>query len=155
MTISPIETRYAGCRMRSRLEARHAVLLDHLGITWEYEAQGFQLASGKRYLPDFKLPDLKLFLEIKGTEPGAADLDKIREFAVAAHAHGYVTLLLVGDIPRPLPDTVDIQARSFLVRKGKPVWDVTTDWMPAAHASQLRAALTAARSARFEFGESG
>lgn len=154
VTIKAIETRYAGCRFRSRTESRWAVFLDHLGIAWEYEPQGFQLASGTRYLPDFKLPDLKLFLEIKGVEPGAADLDKVREFAVAAHAHGYVTLLLVGDIPRPRPDTVGLPARSFLVR-GKKVADVTTDWVPATHASQLRAALTAARSARFEFGESG
>ena len=154
MTISPIETRYAGCRFRSRTEARFAVLLDRLSLTWEYEGQGFQLPSGRRYLPDFKLPDLKIFLEIKGAEPTQRELGKVREFAVAAHEYGYVTLMLVGGVPRPEPDTVCIPARAFLVRKGDAI-DVTTDWMPAPHASQLRAALTAARSARFEFGESG
>lgn len=55
MTIKAIETRYAGCRFRSRLEARWAVFFDHLGIPWEYEPQGYELPSG-RYLPDFWLP---------------------------------------------------------------------------------------------------
>lgn len=35
-----LTTRYAGCRFRSRLEARWAVFFDHLGIEWEYEPQG-------------------------------------------------------------------------------------------------------------------
>jgi hypothetical protein len=95
-----------------------------------------------------------MFLEIKGVEPTQRELSKVREFAVAAHAHGYVTLMLVGGIPRPGPDTVDIPARSFLVT-GKTVQDVRTDWMPGHTAQALRDALTAARSARFEFGESG
>jgi hypothetical protein len=154
--IQAIPTRYAGCHFRSRLlEARWAVLLSNLGIAWEYEPQGFQLPSGKRYLPDFRLPELRMFLEIKGAEPAGADLDKVREFAVAAHAYGYVTLMLVGDIPRPEPETVDIPARAFLIEGGR-VADVTTDWMPGnAAAPDLRNALTAARSARFEFGQSG
>lgn len=54
MTIRPIETRYAGFRFRSRLEARWAVFFDTLGIKWEYEPQGYML-DGKPYLPDFKL----------------------------------------------------------------------------------------------------
>lgn len=55
--IQPIETRYAGCRFRSRLEARWAVFFDHLGIHWEYEPEGYQLQSGW-YLPDFRLHGL-------------------------------------------------------------------------------------------------
>jgi hypothetical protein len=128
--------------------------MDRLSLTWEYEGQGFQLPSGRRYLPDFKLPDLKIFLEIKGAEPTQRELSKVREFAAEAHAHGYVTLMLVGGVPRPGPDTADIPARSFLVT-GKTVQDVRTDWMPAYTAQALRDALTAARSARFEFGQSG
>lgn len=49
-----IETHYAGCRFRSRLEARWAVFFDHLGIPWEYEPEGFELSIG-RYLPDFRI----------------------------------------------------------------------------------------------------
>lgn len=153
MTISAIETRYAGCRFRSRTEARWAVFLDHLSITWEYEGQGFQLPSGARYLPDFRLPEVKIFLEVKGTPPGVRDRARIREFAIAAREHGYVTLILTGDIPRPQHSNTHIPARSFLVRDGA-AEDVNTSWKPAP-GNRLRAALTAARSARFEFGESG
>ena len=81
-TLSAIETRYAGCRFRSRLEARWAVFLDHLGITWQYEPQGYQIGpcptdatpSGgsmtirqAAYLPDFWLPDESLWVEVKGS----------------------------------------------------------------------------------------
>jgi len=68
-----IETEYAGCRFRSRLEARWAVFFDALHISWEYEPEGFNVnyrLSNKdgsfRYLPDFRLPDLKLWVEVKG-----------------------------------------------------------------------------------------
>lgn len=65
--IAAIETRYAGCRFRSRLEARWAVFFDALGIAWEYEPQGFHIPPspfggddlqhpGWNYLPDFYLP---------------------------------------------------------------------------------------------------
>lgn len=64
-TIKAIETKYKGYRFRSRLEARWAVFFDALGVRWEYEKEGFEF-NGIRYLPDFWLPDLKLWLEIKG-----------------------------------------------------------------------------------------
>lgn len=57
MAIKAIQTRYAGCHFRSRLEARWAVFFDALGIEWQYEPQGFEVSSG-RYLPDFYLPNV-------------------------------------------------------------------------------------------------
>lgn len=69
MAIQAIETRYAGCRFRSRLEARWAVFFDHMGIKWEYEPQGFEVGfyeRSTRYLPDFWLSDLRLWVEVKG-----------------------------------------------------------------------------------------
>jgi hypothetical protein len=54
--IRAIDTRYAGHRFRSRLEARWAVFFDALGITWQYEPQGYELSDGTLYLPDFFLP---------------------------------------------------------------------------------------------------
>lgn len=77
--IKAIETSYKGHRFRSRLEARWAVVFDALGIRWQYEAQGYEVGhrvslESERtwgYLPDFWLPDLSLFVEVKGslTEP--------------------------------------------------------------------------------------
>ncbi len=66
MTIKAIETRYAGCRFRSRLEARWAVFFDTLGVRWEYEPEGLLFDDGTRYLPDFRLPDLRIWFEVKG-----------------------------------------------------------------------------------------
>lgn len=64
--IKPIETRYKGYRFRSRLEARWAVFFDALNMRWEYEKEGFVLHTGERYLPDFWLPEIKLWIEVKG-----------------------------------------------------------------------------------------
>lgn len=52
--VKPIQTRYGGHYFRSRLEARYAVLFDHLGIHWEYEPEGYSTPAGP-YLPDFLL----------------------------------------------------------------------------------------------------
>jgi len=64
--IKAIETVYNGYRFRSRLEARWAVFFDSLGVTYEYEKEGFELDDGVRYLPDFWLPAINTWLEIKG-----------------------------------------------------------------------------------------
>ena len=77
--IKPIETRYKGYRMRSRLEARWAVFFDALGIDWEYEKEGFDL-DGIYYLPDFWLPDLKVWVEIKPEVPDSDVMDKLARF---------------------------------------------------------------------------
>ncbi len=65
MRIAALQTRYAGCHFRSRLEARWAVFFDALGVRWEYEGQGIQV-NGTPYLPDFYLRDINLFFEVKG-----------------------------------------------------------------------------------------
>ena len=62
--IKPIETVYNGYRFRSRLEARWAVFFDEAGIRYEYEPEGFE-AVEQKYLPDFYLPNLKTYVEIK------------------------------------------------------------------------------------------
>lgn len=66
-TINAIETHYAGCRFRSRLEARWAVFFDTLGIEWQYEPQGYLVGpQHTSYLPDFWLPGLERWVEVKG-----------------------------------------------------------------------------------------
>lgn len=66
--IPPKPTRYGGIMYRSRVEARWSVYFDFLGIRHEYEFEGFNLRTGG-YVPDFWLPDLHLFVEVKGTDP--------------------------------------------------------------------------------------
>jgi len=64
MDIKPIETVYNGYRFRSRLEARWAVFFDAMGIKYEYEPEGFEV-DGEKYLPDFYLPEIETYVEIK------------------------------------------------------------------------------------------
>lgn len=74
-----IPTEYKGISFRSKLEASYAKTLDELHITWVYEHNGYDI-GGVRYLPDFWLPDIGTFLEVKGSViPGA---EKARELAV-------------------------------------------------------------------------
>lgn len=57
--------------MRSTYEVKCSEYLDSLGIRWEYEKgpyliRGFKNGRKVRYYyPDFYLPDLNLFLEVK------------------------------------------------------------------------------------------
>lgn len=75
---------YRGVPMRSMLEVRWAMALDMLGIVWQYEPRPVLLPSGRRYRPDFWLPELRTWLEVKG--PGIAGLDKAEELArIARH----------------------------------------------------------------------
>lgn len=65
MSIKPIETIYNGYRFRSRLEARWAVFFRAVGLEYQYEPEGFEM-DGIRYLPDFYLPSIDRWFEIKG-----------------------------------------------------------------------------------------
>lgn len=64
---SAITTTYRGWKFRSRTEARWAVAFNEYEIDFEYEYEGFELPSG-RYLPDFWLPQVGMFAEVKGRE---------------------------------------------------------------------------------------
>ena len=94
MTIKAIETRYNGCRFRSRLEARWAVFFDALGVPWEYEKEGFDL-DGIRYLPDFWLPHMNMWAEVKGQ---SLMTDEWRKVIRLTYHTKTAALVLVGSI---------------------------------------------------------
>ncbi len=91
MNIKAIETRYNGYRFRSRIEARWAVFFDALGIKYEYEREGFDMGDAGWYLPDFWLPELGLWTEIKGSSPN----DEERRKARALATKGYTNVLIL------------------------------------------------------------
>lgn len=64
-------------------EARWAVFFDTMGIHWEYEVEGFELESG-RYLPDFWLPTLDCYFEVKGAIPTETEIRKAIDLSVAS-----------------------------------------------------------------------
>lgn len=85
--VRAIPTRYKGYHFRSRLEARWAVFFDAIGLEYQYELQGFEVGFDhtseggpgcSRYLPDFYLPDSKVWVEIKG-DRNAFDLQLMAE----------------------------------------------------------------------------
>jgi hypothetical protein len=110
-----IETAYAGCRFRSRLEARWAVVFDELGYDWQYEPEGFErewCGETIRYLPDFYLPEFGTWVEVKGSQAQLeADWERMEIMLDWGSPLPGVTeswkstsrgLLILGGIPRPV-----------------------------------------------------
>lgn len=62
-----ITTIYDGYKFRSRLEARWAVFFKFIHLNYEYEKEGFDLGNGLFYLPDFYIPSMDLYVEIKSS----------------------------------------------------------------------------------------
>ena len=61
-------------KMRSGWEILYAQFLDSLGIIWQYEPKGFLLSTEHRYYPDFYLPEINEYHEVKGyLSPGAKE----------------------------------------------------------------------------------
>jgi hypothetical protein len=88
-----IQTTWKGYRFRSRLEARWAVFLSAIGAHWEYEAEGYELADGTRYLPDFWLPNEQAWIEVKGARPSPTEMGAC---ALLADESGLPVIMVVG-----------------------------------------------------------
>lgn len=90
--VKAIETHFAGRKFRSRLEARWAVYFTAMHIEWEYELNGFALPSGW-YLPDFWLPQVSFWAEVKPAALRPPEMIKCQELADGT---GQPCLLLEG-----------------------------------------------------------
>lgn len=100
MNVKPIPTKYAGCFFRSRLEARWAVFFNEMGIEWLYEPEGFQIDDNTRYLPDFYLPRLGRWAEVKGHTSNVDDSYRMLLGGLVDYDGPLASgLLLLGDIP--------------------------------------------------------
>jgi len=75
-----IPTCYKGNEFRSRLEARWAVFWDILGVEYRYEFEGFELPSGW-YIPDFWLPDLACWVEVKPRRQAVKNMPQVEQKA--------------------------------------------------------------------------
>lgn len=179
-----ITTRYKGYSFRSRLEARFAIYFDHLNIQWDYEAEGFELGNGLRYLPDFWLPEWDMWVEVKPSPPDTVTLEKARRLV----GHSEKPLFISCGLPERngtlvYPDNnywaQEVPAFPYFASENRCVVafpDVPSkyvehrckrfdlfevepegrpDFAPAAMTSKAIEALHAARSARFEFGAKG
>jgi hypothetical protein len=99
-------TVYRGVQMRSQLEARWAGVLDAAGIEWEYEPHVVNLGSSRGhwvggYLPDFWLPVLRTWIEVKG--PHMQRIEKTRALARQLGKDGLVLLATAVGSARLVP----------------------------------------------------
>lgn len=149
--IKAIETRYKGYRFRSRTEARWAVFFDNFMVNkWEYEKEGFELPS-RRYLPDF-------WFEWGFSEQG--------------HPHGW-WMEVKGEVPfsdtsiecRLCQELSTLSKQEVILVSGIPSWDELYHFFPdgwrhenigdiLGDVDRVQYAIDAAKSARFEHGES-
>ncbi|MDQ0368980.1 hypothetical protein [Catenuloplanes indicus] len=179
------------------------MFFDHLGIEWRYEPEGYRLSNGVKYLPDFYLPELDTWVEVKGSlRP--TELKVLVRAAVELPRAPDITvtpgLLLLGDIPVSTgattftaftrvanlaiigsafftpgvesfdpdwvlmtfgrgvffqPDQMDSFKPAFLMEELCKTATMSGDEARLQPHPSVGAALTRARSARFEHGEQG
>lgn len=160
------------------------MFFDALGVKWEYEPEGFEFSDGTRYLPDFWLPDVGLWVEVKPSAPDEEERRKIGNLLYHSAHPVFVTCGAPGEVGEGHysytqqggewnwiygPGYLDIVpgAPTYLNLLNLPPehpehdhydgricighTDATTPWYSAAQ----QRAIEVARSARFEFGESG
>lgn len=172
--IKAIETRYNGYNFRSRTEARWAVYFDnHFDFImgprkWVYEPEGLETPFG-RYLLDFLITKndvVEAVIEIKPSSYVLTESDALKLFAAAAHFHAKYTILIKvapGDYTyHELFYTSHLIYTHVLRAK-----DYTKTYalhkfkfeFPNTHGFgdiyKCESAIDAAKSARFEFGQSG
>jgi hypothetical protein len=90
VTVKAVPTTYAGIEFRSRLEARTAMLLNQHQLDWHYEAEAFELSDGTRYLPDFWLPKIGTYIEVKGQNvPGVEKAERFAADLTGENGRGF------------------------------------------------------------------
>jgi hypothetical protein len=161
MQIKAIETKYKGYRFRSRLEAKWAVFFDAFNWKWQYEPEGYKIEyKGKiiYYLPDFWLPDLKQFVEIKGGKISANDNIKIKALAFTSN----YPVILLGNIPEQNEchdGFYGFYKNEDTIKEQKLLGEdaVSYCWYDPAYNCQdkYEAAIEKARQAQFEHGANG
>lgn len=161
-----LPTKYKGYNFRSRTEARWAVFFDAMRIKYLYEHEDVVLPSGRRYLPDFYLPNIEggCYAEVKGkfdyeglftclelsalTKRKVVLLEGVPDFKV------YHFLICIGESIRALENDITIfkgifsgpnspQGERMLLKSDvlkNPNWGI--EYINAVHA---------ARGAQFEF----
>lgn len=104
--IKAISTIYNGYKFRSRLEAKWAVYFDALRIKYEYEPEGYVFNDGTCYLPDFYLPQMEAYFEVKPHSISEKDACEAKEkLEYLAEGTNKFAMLCYGD---PIDNEIQI-----------------------------------------------
>jgi hypothetical protein len=101
-------------KYKSRLEARWAVFFDILGVETLYEYEGYQLPSGW-YLPDFYVPLMDAWFEVKPTEFTKHEDQLCEELSTVTQQR---VVMLSGNITHK-----DNPYGGFVTWSGESLWD--------------------------------
>lgn len=153
--VKPIETEYKGYLFRSRLEARWAVVLDVLGLSYEYEPEGFEFHDGTRYLPDFFIKDTGWFVEVKpfGLPLTEYEKHKIKMLDDYPPKDNEGNLIAWGCLVTPELDVItdfDLKNQTHKKTFFMNLMPVCENW----DYKRANAAIVKAKQARFEHGDS-
>jgi hypothetical protein len=81
--VTALETTFGGVTFRSRTEARWAVFFRALDLEYRYEPERLNLSSGDTYLPDFFLPDLSAYFEVKPHSDAIVTVESVKARTLA------------------------------------------------------------------------
>ncbi len=126
--IQSIPTLCDGTLFRSRLEARWSLFFGLLGIDWEYEPEHDYVDIGfyqTQYKPDFYLPDLDYWIEIKPAIPNDDEMNKMAGWAKGWHAAGFYIAYKLG---RPSENTESARKFWYSKKRGRVFWDHSFWW---------------------------
>ena len=124
--INAIETRFNGYRFRSRLEARWAVFFSAVGLEYEYEMEGYEMDEVK-YLPDFYIPSLDRWFQIKGQAMSVKEIQKCEQFCFRKDNENIKFSVLIGT-----PTPAMYQAENFSIMGiNEFIWEWPSDLYPA------------------------
>lgn len=110
--INAIETKYKRIIFRSQLEAKWALFWDKLRLKWVYEPECV-FSDGTKYTPDFWIPDLSLFIEIKPNETIAKEEGAISKCKKLADETGARVYLDMGGFAWPISEECAYSSISY------------------------------------------
>lgn len=95
-----VDSVYGGVRYHSKRHAQWAVFLDSLGLVHAHRPRSFRLGRSTVYTPDFWLPELNAWLEVKSEVAATREADswKAEQFA---RQHPEFRVWLSSGAPRP------------------------------------------------------
>lgn len=154
-----IPTKHNGILFRSRTEARWSVFFQQAGIECDYEPDGFETGAG-RYLPDFFLPTIGYWFEVKPYETDGKEVDKFKALCEMTGRPGLIAygppdgynLKVFGgdywdeDALFKFRDKLDNKYELFLVEE---MFDATIPLIGKSRSERVAKAYEAARNERF------